>query len=404
MKSTVVKNLEYLLEKKKLEKPIVLWGIGVQTSEVIDCLNSFHMRDRIIAIADNFKYTFYREYKEIRVIHPSKLEEMRNVSPVVLLAVNHTDAIRKQLDAYGITEVYNLRNLSDEIKTEKCELLYHFINRSRGQETLCYILAGYEPVLWDNTLERIAVFQDKNIDYCIVSSGKYDKALDETAKMNNWSYLYTEKNQVCFVSNLVIELHPKAKYIIKMDEDIFIGEKFFHRMVQEFQRIESEGEYRIGFAVPVIPLNCCGYVSYLKLTGNIKEYEVLFGRAYRSRFSAVFHITETAEFLWDSMDTFDSMVKQFLGNKETGIVNCYFNIGYIMYTRERWLLMGKWPVKSGESGMGVDESYIYRDNMEKDMPIYEIRSVLAGHLAFGHQKKRMLEYYQKHPEKFAIHK
>ena len=65
-------------------------------------------------------------------------------------------------------------------------------------------------------------------------------------------------------------------------------------------------------------------------------------------------------------------------------------------------MMGKWPEKSGESGMGTDEGYIYQDNVEKDMSIYEIQSVLAGHLAFGHQKQRMLKYYKEHPEIFKM--
>ena len=40
--------------------------------------------------------------------------------------------------------------------------------------------------------------------------------------------------------------------------------------------------------------------------------------------------------------------------------------------------------------------------MKKDMSIYEIQSVLAGHLAFGHQKKRMIQYFQEHQDKFRI--
>ena len=52
--------------------------------------------------------------------------------------------------------------------------------------------------------------------------------------------------------------------------------------------------------------------------------------------------------------------------------------------------------------MGTDEAYIYEDNVEKNMSIYEVQGVLAGHLAFGHQKKRMLQYYQEHKEKFQI--
>ena len=73
-----------------------------------------------------------------------------------------------------------------------------------------------------------------------------------------------------------------------------------------------------------------------------------------------------------------------------------------MFSRERWLMMGKWPELPGESGMGRDEAYICEDNRKKDLAIYEVKSVLAGHLAFGHQKKRMMQYYREHAEKFGI--
>lgn len=62
--------------------------------------------------------------------------------------------------------------------------------------------------------------------------------------------------------------------------------------------------------------------------------------------------------------------------------------------------MGKWPVLSEEGGMGADEEYIYRDNKDKDLVIYEAQGILAGHLAFGMQKKRMMEYYFEHKDKF----
>jgi len=138
----------------------------------------------------------------------------------------------------------------------------------------------------------------------------------------------------------VIELHPQAEYIIKMDEDIFIGKDFFKGMLQGFHRIEKEGDHRIGFAVPVIPLNCCGYVSYLQAIGKKEEYEQRFGRAYKSRFSAVFNLEEVAEYLWELMGNFDRMSARFAERDGYCVCDCYFNIGCIMYTRERWLMMG----------------------------------------------------------------
>lgn len=404
MKSIIRESLETLYSEGKLRKPVVLWGIGSQTPEVIEGLRDIGSDILVHAIVDNFKDTFYQEYMGIPVCNPQSLMALEKDSVIVLLAVNHADNIRRQLEAYGISEIYNLRSLTEGSRLNKCELSYYFLNRSKGRKSLCYVLAGYEQTLWDTTLARIEAFQSEEFDYCIVSSGKYDSYLDELAARNQWSYLYTEQNQVCFIQNLVVSLHPDAEYIIKMDEDIFIGKDFFTKMLNGFQRAEAEGEYRIGFAAPVIPLNCSGYVSYLDAIGGKEDYEQKFGRAYRSRFSAVFSIAETAEYLWDTMDTFDDMADRFAQNSEYKICDCYFNIGCIMFTRNRWLMMGKWPENPDETGMGIDEGYIYRDNCEKDMSIYEIQGALAGHLAFGHQKQRMLKYYQEHMDKFRIHK
>ena len=68
-------------------------------------------------------------------------------------------------------------------------------------------------------------------------------------------------------------IHDCLWLLVKMDEDIFIGREFFSQMIKEFHHIEKIGEYRIGFAVPVIPLNCCGCVTYLNVIGKKQEYE-----------------------------------------------------------------------------------------------------------------------------------
>lgn len=400
----IIDSLEELKKQKKLEKSIVLWGIGNQTREVIVWLQQNGYEERLLFIVDNFKGTFYQEYEGISVVAPIALTKLERNSFIVILSINYAEDVWKQLSAYGVSRIYNLRNIEEKFISYKYDIPYYFTDRSRGKKCLCYILAGYEAGLWKDTIGRIEAFQDKNVDYCLVLSGKYDRELDNVAERNGWSYLYTETNQVCFIQNLAIELHPSAEYIIKMDEDIFIGKDFFHQMIKNYRRIEEEGEYRIGFVVPVVPLNCCGYASYIDLVGKREEYEKKFGRAYKSRFSAVFNVVETAEFLWDTMDTFDDMVNRFLENEGYDILNCYYNIGCIMFSRQRWMLMGKWPEYPEESGMGRDEAYICQDNVNKDLAIYELKNVLAGHLAFGHQKKRMIKYYEEHAEKFSVYK
>lgn len=54
--------------------------------------------------------------------------------------------------------------------------------------------------------------------------------------------------------------------------------------------------------------------------------------------------------------------------------------------------------------MGTDESYICADNSEKDLAIFELSSVLAGHISFGCQKEMMKKYYYEHRDKFISHR
>lgn len=383
LNSRILCNLEKLCQSGALDNGVALWGIGTQTQELINWLKEHNIK--ISFIVDNFKYTFYKFYEGIAVWKASELTKM-DVTECFLLATNHNKVIRKQLVAYGVSEVYNLYDLEETSGKNDCPIPHHFENRSNGKGTLCYILAGYDSQLWENVLTRIYTFQSDEIDYCLVTSGKCSEELAMLAEQYNWSYLWTEKNQVCYIQNLVIELHPKAELFIKMDEDIFIGRHFFDGMLKAYRDLEANGDYRIGFLVPVIPLNCSGYVSYLKLIEKKDEFEQRFGKAYKTRFSAVFSLTEAAKFLWESMGNFDAMEDAFSNNKGYDICNSYFNIGCILYSREKWLMMGKWPCNINESGMGTDERFIMQDNFDKDMVIYEVQNVLAGHLAFGPQK------------------
>jgi hypothetical protein len=57
-----------------------------------------------------------------------------------------------------------------------------------------------------------------------------------------------------------------------------------------------------------------------------------------------------------------------------------------------------------ESGMGNDEMYICQDNNEKDLAIFELGNVLAGHFSFGPQRAVMSDYYASNRRKFIPHR
>lgn len=110
-----------------------------------------------------------------------------------------------------------------------------FIDRSKGSENLCIILAGYKEFSYDQVFKRIIKFQKEDMDICIISSGLYSEILDKLAKDNNWSYLYTKRNNLCLAQNIAITKFPKANYIFKLDEDVFITENFFDNMLDAYK-------------------------------------------------------------------------------------------------------------------------------------------------------------------------
>lgn len=179
-------------------------GNGSSDWGVISWLRQNGYAENILFIVDNFKHTFCKEYEGIQVLKPHVLGELEKGSFIVILSINYAEDVWKQLAAYEIADIYNLRNLEERLTPYRYDIPWHFTDRSKGKKYLCYILAGYEPELWKDTIGRVEAFQDDDMDYCPVLSGKHDGVLEQVAERNGWSYLYTETNQVCYAQNLVI--------------------------------------------------------------------------------------------------------------------------------------------------------------------------------------------------------
>lgn len=395
-------NLLKLYNEHKLKEKVYLWGIGKKTGDLIEQWCEKLPSVTISGIIDNYKYVFMDDYKGIKVLSPDTLNGCED-KVTVLLAVATFDSIWKQANAMGIESVYYLTDLEVDNGISRCDFPYTFIDRSKGYETVCYVLAGYQHELWDTTLARMFNFMEDGVDYCMISSGKHDEQLDELCEQYGWSYLYCTHNQICYLQNQVVIKHPKARFFIKLDEDMFIGESFIRDMISGYKIADAKGDYRVGCVAPVMPLNYNSYVSYLDAIGRRDEFEKLFGRTYRSIFSAPYGVQKAAIWLWDTVTSIDESVKFFHGKEAEPRPLCsLYNIGAFLYTRERWILMGMWPENPKSSGMGEDEAYLFEQNMNSGMATYELQNVFVGHFAFSGQKEMMFEYYKKHHEKFEI--
>lgn len=292
---------------------------------------------------------------------------------------------------------------------------YDFVDRSKGYDKLCIILAGYKQALWEDVFNRIAAFLPEDVDFCIMSSGLVNDGLGQIAEDHGWSYLSTEVNHLSHVQNLAIELHPKAQWIYKLDEDVFITRGFFGDLYKTYVELESNSIYRPAFVSPLINVSCYGHLRLLEKLGLLEDFRStgltdvkLSDGLHHNR--QIIDNPKVAEYLWggsqEVLRDIDALSARFNeGKLNYSICPVRYSIGAILFTRASWEEFGRFPITfvGGEYGLGDDEEHIcnYACFTGRVMVIDE--NIIAGHLGYGGaQTKHMLEYYQTHREQFAL--
>lgn len=286
---------------------------------------------------------------------------------------------------------------------------YHgtFFDRKQGKEYLCIILAGYKEFLYPTFFERIEKCCEANIDICVVSSGVYSEKLKSICERNNWSYLSTKENNVALIQNVAIQLHPDAKYIFKIDEDIFITKNFFSNMIRAYNHA-GEGDYEPGIVAPLIPINGYGNVRILDMLGLREIFEKKFEKP--KHMAGVHRMVESnpevAKFFWGEggyVPKIDDMNEMAVNRQlEERPCSIKFSIGAILFARKLWTDMGYFNVDRSGNAMGVDEIQITEFCLSSSRPIMVSENVVVGHLSFGTQNEIMKQYYMMNPDKFKL--
>ena len=282
-----------------------------------------------------------------------------------------------------------------------------FFDRRKNSNGLLIILAGYKPFLFEDVFDRVETFAPGELDVCVVSSGLFDETLAHIAEKNNWSYLSTVQNNVPLVQNLALSLHEGAEFVYKMDEDIFLTEGSFETLLKTYEHVQTRGHYNVGFVAPLIPINGYGHIRLLEKLGLLETYEktfepVLYG-AHSNRM--IEKSPEVAKFFWGeggTIPSIDRMNAAFRIQKMSySICPVRFSIGFILFRREFWQLMGGWQLPSSDNaGVGLDEAQICNFCMAYSFGIVIAENAVVGHLSFGQQNEAMKEYYLNHREKF----
>lgn len=305
-------------------------------------------------------------------------------------------------------EIYRcLKNTRDKRRYRLAtEVESKFIDRRKYADKLCLILAGYKPHLYEDVFERISRYIPGDIDVCIVSSGLYSTTLAAIAEKNAWSYLSTKRNCVTLAQNAAILLYKDAKYIYKIDEDIFVTRGCFDMLWQTMMQVEATEPYRVGFVTPLIPVNGYGHLRILKKLGLINVYKEKFERPiYASSSERLIEKSgDAARFFWGEggyIPPIDQMNAQFLNEDfQYSVCPIRFSIGFILMRRDVWERMGMWKVLPDNPCMGVDEEQLCSFCMTNSLAIVVSENTVVGHLSFGQQNDSMKEYYTAHREQF----
>ena len=298
-----------------------------------------------------------------------------------------------------------LKRERDELRLQsRLRGKYTFEDWGKGSDRLCVVLAGYKEYLYPAVLGRLQKYAPADMDICIMTSGLYSESMSKHCEENGWSYLSTKKNNVSLIQNIAIHLFPKAEYIFKLDEDIFITEGYFENMLRAYHHAE-EGNYEPGVMAPLIPINPYGNVRVLEKFGQMETYTKLFEKPkYSCDLHKKFYSTaETAKFFWGEggyIPTIDEMNRQVAAEPlEERPCAVQFSIGAIMFKRALWERMGYYPVSSWINIAG-DEMNLCSFCCLSSHPLMVSENVLVGHMSYRSQNAVMKEYYMGHKEKF----
>ena len=205
----------------------------------------------------------------------------------------------------------------------------------------------------------------------------------------------------------VLNLFKSAKYIYKLDEDIFVTKDYFKTLMKTMNDCDKSGDYKVGFVAPTIPINGFGNLLVLKRFNLVDIYTKKFEKPLYAAGGdrMIENNPNVAKFFWgyeNYVPKIDEMNK-IVQNDKFDYVACpiRFSIGAILFKRKLWEEMNMFEVKKG-SGMGSDEKQICQHCMIKSRPIIVSKNSIVGHLSFGKQNEAMEKYFKENKDFFNI--
>ena len=280
----------------------------------------------------------------------------------------------------------------------------HFLNHSSGAQNLLVILSGYKPFLYHSVFQRIQIFMEPEIDVCVLSVGVKDEKLVQICTSYNWSYISTEEKLITKGLNVAIELHPRAQFIFKLDEDIFVTRGFFGGLLKAFKHAEA-GLYRPGVIAPLLTVNRYSSYRLLQLFNCTDDFVGIFGPS-RYPLEIVWDNPSAASYFWGNSSCLPSLDKMnyILRSKPTNElpIPFKFSIGAILFPRFIWKDMGYFDNNRPPQISPFDENQLNTYCFLRGRMIIVSENVVAGHFSFFKIVKEMRSYYEQNPQHYEI--
>lgn len=379
-------------------RPVAFWGIGKTFDDYSEFLhaNIKNVSFLIDEISGNKGGKPVHTFEQTeRVLHNSYVIVTSTWYPII--AEKLQKAGMRPLDDFLSVGTYQI--LNDYYNSLR--LPYRFTDRKKDSQNLLVILAGYKKPLWGVVFDRIAAFVPGDFDVCVVSSGVFSEDIDLMCKQNNWSYLTTEVNKITAALNSAIYLYKEARFVYKIDEDIFVTKGSFEKLAETYASLKRISRYEVGFVSPVIPVNTYGYSRILKILDIERDWESRFGEIKCSDGSshhlAVMENPDAAKFLWGEthlqLRDIDALAAQ-LACKPLDFSICPFrySIGMILFERETWIKMRLFPVGEGND-LGADEVWMCKYCVMAGKAMVIAENAIVGHLSYGPQTSEMLRFF-----------
>lgn len=389
------------LYRQFCERGFSIWGIG----------DTYYRREKDIHeyLSDirNFVVTEKGgndrgEFQGKEVLSKKELEE-RGTGAYIVVASIYYKEICEELTELGLKRGKDFAHVDTLILLGKMARIaqtgYNLEDRRKNSRELAVILAGYKEFIWDSVFPRLKEYIPSNLDVCVVTSGLVNSRLEEMCREYGWSYMSVAWNNVSAALNLAIWKHPKAEYIYKLDEDIFVTRGTFETVKATYEEAEQRGRYNVGFATPLIPVNGYGHMRLLEILDKVEEWESRFGRLTWG--GDIYRNPQAARFMWElgELEEFGEELRK--GDLQYSACPVLYSIGFILFHRKTWVRMGMFPMLKHKN-VGSDEDHICGYCVKNGLAILVAENTVVGHLSYGPQNQEMEKYYYEHREKFCM--